>query len=569
MPTSPRVRLPAPVAALLLAACAGDAAPDRRADAPAGEVGGTIVIAVGAEPNTFFPPRIGGIIAKQVSDLLYERLAEIGPELNTLGDDGYEPSLARAWRWSDDSLQITFELAPGARWHDGAPVTSRDVRFTFDLNRHPDVASPVMGILAGIDSVSTPDSLTATFWFARRSPEQFHDAAARLAILPSHLLGEIPAGDLATHPRLREPVGSGRFRFVRQVPGSLLELGADTGHHRGRPRLDRVIFTVAEPATAVTQLLAGDADVFEAIQPSDMPRLASAADVAPHLGPSHQYSFIAFNLREAGNPARPHPVLGDRDVRRALSMLVDRETIVRSVWDSLAVVGIGPFPRTLPTADTALRQLPHDPARGAALLDSLGWRDTDGDGVREKGGVPLRLSILVPESSAFRQRIGVIVQDQLRRNGVDLEVASLEFNAFGARMERRDFDLVIVTWILADGSPSGAPNTWGTSGARARGGQNFGGYASPVFDAHVDSGLASFDRDERRRHFSAAYQTAIDDAPAIWLYEARNAFGIHQRFRRPEIRSTGWWLDLHEWWVPEGERIARDRAGLPAAPAGE
>ena len=568
MPNALRALLLAPVVALALAACGGDDA-SRRTAAAEGDVGGTIVIAVGAEPNTFFPPRIGGIIAKQVSDLLYEPLAEIGPGLNTLGDEGYEPALARAWRWSDDSLQITFELSPGARWHDGRPVTSEDVRYTFEVNRHPDVASAVMPILAGIDSVSTPDSLTATFWFARRSPEQFHDAAARLAILPSHLLADVPMGELATHPRLRKPVGSGRFRFVRQVPGSLLELGADTGNHRGRPRLDRVIFTVAAPAAAVTQLLAGDADVFEAVQPVDMPRLDSAADVVPHLGPSHQYAFVAYNLRAPGNVARPHPVLGDREVRRAISMMVDRETIVRSVWDSLAVVGIGPFPRTLPTADTTLRQLPLDPARGAALLDSLGWRDADGDGVREKGGVPLRLSILVPESSAFRQRIGVILQDQLRRHGVDVQVASLEFNAFGARMERRDFDLVIVTWILADGSPSGAPNTWGTSGARAKGGQNYGGYSNPVFDAHVDSGLASFDHAARRRHFAAAYQVAIDDAPAIWLYEARNAFGIHRRFRRPEIRSTGWWLDLHEWWVPADERIARDRAGLPAAPAGE
>ena len=286
-----------------------------------------------------------------------------------------------------------------------------------------------------------------------------------------------------------------------------------------------------------------------------------------HLGPGHQYSFAQFNLRDPRDRARAHPLLGDRELRRAITMLVDRETLVRSVWDSLAVVAVGPFPRTLPTAATTLRQIAHDPARGTALLDSLGWRDADGDGVREKDGRPLSFSVVIPESSPSRKRIAVILQDQLRRSGVRVQVEALEFNAFLARMGRRDFDVNLGTWILIDGSPSGAQNTWGRTGAEAKGGQNYGHYVSEVFDAHVDSGLASFDQPARRRHFAAAYQTAMDDAAAIWLYEARNAFGIHRRLRTPPIRPAAWWLDLHRWWIPEGERIERDRAGLPTVAA--
>ncbi|HEY0969957.1 MAG TPA: peptide ABC transporter substrate-binding protein [Gemmatimonadales bacterium] len=565
-----RLRLLAPAVPLLVAACSGvgDAAPEHRGEGATGEVGGTLVLVVGAEPNTFFSPRVGGIVGKQVSDLVYERLADIGPGLNVVGDEGFEPRLARSWAWSDDSLSITFELDPEARWHDGRPVRSDDVRFTFEVNRDPAVASMSLGNVQLIDSVTTPDSLHATFWFRERSPEQFYDAAGRLAILPEHLLGDVPRAALPTHELTRTPVGSGPFRFVRHVPGSLVELAADPDHHLGRPLLDRVILTVAStPATAVTQLLAGDADMYEALQPSDMPQLARSESVVAHLGPGHQYSFAAFNTRDRRDASRAHPILGDREVRRALTMLVDRETLVRSVWDSLAVVGIGPFPRTLPTADTTLREIPHDPARGRAILDSLGWRDRDGDGVRERDGQPLTLSVLVPTSSPMRQRIAVILQDQLRDDGVRVSVEALEFNAFVERMGRRDFDLTLATWVLVDGSPSGARNTWGSLGATERSGQNFGRWVNPVFDTHVDSGLASFDHGERRRHFSSAYQTAIDDAPAVWLYEARNAFGIHRRFRTPPIRSANWWLDLHRWWIPAGERIERDRAGLPGIAA--
>ncbi|HEX5580621.1 MAG TPA: ABC transporter substrate-binding protein, partial [Gemmatimonadaceae bacterium] len=376
--TNYRRRLVAPAVPLVLAACSGvgDTATDRAVAADAGAVGGTLVVAVGTEPNTFFSPRGGSLIAKQVSDLIHERLAEIGPAMNVVGDEGFEPRLARSWAWSDDSLSITFELDPAARWHDGHPVRANDVRFTFEVNRDPAVASISMGSLQGIDSVTTPDSLHATFWFRTRTPEQFYDAAGRLAILPEHVLGAIPHAELATHEATRTPIGSGPFRFVRHVPGALLELAADTAYHLGRARLDRVIFTVAPTGpAAVTRLLAGDADMYEALQPTDMPRVAASGNVVAHLGPGHQYSFAAFNLRDPREGARPHPILGDREMRRALSMLVDRETLVRSVWDSLAVVGIGPFSRTLPTADTTLRQIAFDPPRGRAILDTLGWRD--------------------------------------------------------------------------------------------------------------------------------------------------------------------------------------------------
>lgn len=553
-------RLAPPTAALLLAlaACDRNATTGGPDDAAAGPPvdGGSLVWTVGGAPGSLLPLHLASIASKQIADLAYERLAEIRPSLNTIGSEDFDPMLARDWSWGPDSLSITFRLAPGARWHDGRPVTSRDVRFTIARYQDPAVGSNDGTYLKAIDSVTTPDSLTATFWFSRRYPEQFYDAAARASILPEHLLGDVRPDSLRFHAHATAPVGSGRWRVVRHEPGRIVELAANTEYHLGRPHLDRVVMTVAaDPTTATTQLLTGEADLYEALRLENMGEVANSRTIVARVAPGMAYSFMAFNFRDPAAPSRPHPVLGDVAVRRALAMAVDRAGLVRGIMDSLGTVGAGPFPRSLPVADTTAPHPAFSTADAGAALDAAGWRDADGDGVREKDGRPLALRIIVPTSSALRQRLAVALQQQLKPAGVALEIATLELNAFMQEQNAGKFDLTLGSWVLTDGSPSGLRNTWGTRGA-----QNVGHYANPAFDAQVDSGNAAFDPAQRRAHFGRAFRIIAEDVPAVWLYEPHNALGISRRFVTPELRPTGWWLDLHEWWIPADRRTPRDAA---------
>lgn len=558
----PRFSAALPVGAFLMASLAACGPDSSTPGGDAGATGGTLILAVPTAPGTLMPPTVGGIQGKQLTDLVYERLAEIGPSLNTFGDADFEPRLATSWEWSADSTSIAFQLDPRARWHDGLPVTATDVLYTFSINRDS-TQSTDASYLRQVDSVTSGGPESVTFWFRTRYPEQFYDAAGRLSILPAHLLSEVPAGGLDRAPEATAPVGSGPFRFVRMEPGTLVELAADTAYHLGRPILDRVIMSVApNPVAAATRLFNGEADVYEAIMPQQMAEFEGHPDVRPWLGHSLTYGFWQFNLRDPRDLSRPHPILADREMRRALSMLVDRQALLASVWDSLALVGLGPFPRALPVADTTITQIPYDPDRAGRMLDSLGWRDSDGDGVRDRAGRPLAISVMVPTSSSFRQRMAVLLQDQLSRGGVRLEVERLEFNTFMERQKSGVSDGNLGAWVLTDGSPAGFRNTWGSGGDR-----NYGRYSNPAADAQVDSGLATFDSARRREHFSRAYQMVVDDAPAIWLYEPLTIMGIHRRFDTPPLRAAGWWLDIPRWSVRAGERIPRD--GVPAAaPAG-
>ena len=556
------IRLRRPLAALplLLLACADrDEAPR---GAP-GDVGGTLVVAAG-EPDALFPPLVASLSGKVATDLLYDHLAEIGPALNTVGDAGFTPRLAAGWTWAPDSLSIAFRLDPRARWHDGRPVRAEDVRFTHWAYTNPEVPSPQAESVRNVDSVTVRDSATAVFWFARRSPEQFFQAVYHMAVVPAHPFAGLKPTEWATADAARRPVGSGRFRFAKWVAGTSVELVADTANYRGRPKLDRVVMSVVtDAATAPTRLLTGAADFFERLSPETIAELARHPEVRPAPYPALGYGFMHLNLLDGARP-RPHPVFGDRAVRRALTQALDRTSMLRNVWGITAEPGIGPFTRASNPGDSTLPQIAYDPAAAARALDSIGWRDTDGDGVREKGGRRLEFTLMAMATSAPRMKYAAIIQEQLRRAGVKVAVEQLDPAAFHERLASGAFDAA-VNYYVVDPSPSTVGQMWGAAAVRARKGMNFGSYTNAAFDSAVDSAATAFDPARARAHYRRAYETIVADAPAVWLYESRPVAGVHRRVRVVGMRADAWWAGLADWSIPASERIDRDRIGLRTA----
>ena len=523
-----------------------------------GDVGGTLTIALPAEPGTLMPLLVQAAHEKEVVDQMFDALAEIDPGLNTLGDSGWTPRLAESWQWAADSLSIAFKLHPRARWHDGQRVSAHDVRFTFDLIKDPKVGARAHASVADIDSVSVPDSATAVFWFARRSPEQFYNVAYSVLTVPSHLLRDVDRANVAAHPFSRSPVGSGPFKFSRWEPRTLIEVVADSSHPLGRPNLDRVIWMLnPDIVAALVTVLAGEIDVLEIVSPDGISRIAAQTEVlaVPYANPN--YGYLGFNLRDQRNPERPHPLFADRELRRALAMAIDRRALLKNVYDTLAWLGVGPVSRLIATADTTLVTLPFDSAGADRLLDSLGWRDQNGDGVREKGGRPLRFGIMAPASSAGRKRYAELIQAQLKPHGVQVDVDVPDFTVVRARMFESKFDALINNW-LSDPSPSAIRDQWRSAPVGQRM-QNLQLYGNPAVDALLDSALIEPDAARSRAHYRKAYQGIIDDAASVWLYENRNFMAMNRRIR-PVIRgSEVWWRQLRSWSIPVADRLPRHR----------
>jgi peptide/nickel transport system substrate-binding protein len=552
----------ATLAGLLLAGCQD--VQQKPAVAGPNDVGGTMVVAQPTEPGTLLPALQGQSIEKQITDLIYDRLAEIGDDMNTVGDKGFKKQLAERWEWAPDSLSIVFHIDPRARWHDGVPVRASDVRYSVALMKDPALGSPGLPLITNIDSVAVRDSLTAVAYFKRHTPEQFYDLVYQVSIVPQHLLQNTPAGQMKTADVTRKGIGSGRFRLAKWEPGKSIELLADTANYRGRPKLDRIVYTpTPDFNTAVTRFFAGDADFFEQLRPEHLAKIAGDSARRAITYPNLGYAYLALNNADGKQPGQPHPIFGDRAVRRALTMAVDRRAMLKNVFGAYGMPLYGPFPHALPVADTTLPQLPFDTTRARALLDSAGWL-VGPDGIRAKNGRRLEFGITTPVSSAARKQYSVLLQEAFKRVGAAARIDETDMAGFMARNGDRTFDTIIELYST-DPSPSGFKQSWSTSGL-GKDGSNFASYSNPAVDALLDSATATFEPSRTRAYARRAFEMIIEDAPGIWLYEPPTVAGVHKRIHTTTMRADGYWSGMADWWIPAAERTARDRIGLRPTP---
>jgi peptide/nickel transport system substrate-binding protein len=539
---------------LVAAACATD---------KSGGAGGTVIVATASDATNLLPPFAADDQSLAISDQLYDKLADTGPGLNTVGDGGFLPRLAKSWNWSSDSLSIRFHIDTRARWHDGQPVRASDIRFTWQVYADSLVNSTRRGdVVDALDSVTVADSLTAVVWFKRRTPEQFYNLVVTMVPIPEHVLARVPRDSLESGDAGRHPVGSGPFRFVRWSAGERIEIAAVDSFYRERAKLDRVIWTITpEMPSAVQKLFAGEADFLEALPP------ASAADVARHpdvrtiATPPTDYGYLEFNEFDGATNA-PNKIFSSREVRRALTMALDRRSMVRNVLDSLGTVSPGPFVATQWSADSTLNQIPFDRARAMRILDSLGWRAGSG-GVRTRAGVPLSFGLMVPSSSTNRKRFAELIQAELKDVGALVFIESVDRATFSARVGGRKFDTNIGGTHTTP-SPSGLRQTWTTTAIKAKSPFNAGRYSSPAFDAQVDSATTATDQTLAKVHYSKAYQVLLDDAPAAFLYSPITVAGANKRLVTGPLRADAWWKTLDRWSIAPGGRLPRDAA--PAKP---
>jgi len=374
-------------------------------------------------------------------------------------------------------------------------------------------------------------------------------------VLPKHLLDSIPSARLASSAFARAPVGSGPFRFVRWEPGARIEVAADTSYFLGRPRLDRVVWRVVPDfGAAVGALLAGEGDAMEVIpQPELQARVRASRDVALVPYPSNAVAYIAFNLR-ARDGRGPHPLFGDRDVRRALAMAVDRATIVRSLFGGAGDVPVGPTARAQWIWSDSVRQLPFDPAAARRLLDARGWRPGP-DGVRTKGGVPLRFTLLLPTTSRIRNDAAVLAQAQLKAVGAEMRLEPLDFAVFEQRSTRRDFDATFQARTL-DASPASVLQLFGSGGV---GESNYGSYASPAFDSLAGRAIAAPTRTAARPLWRDALGVLNDDAAAVFVFSPPLLAAVNRRIAGVRIRPDEWLAGVTGWSIAPGARLPRDR----------
>src|SRR5216110_2912188 len=518
---------------------------------------GVLIDAAVAEPGTLLPPSSEDIVATDIDEQLFLKLADVGMSQNTLGDEDFQPLLAQKWEW-DGPLTLVFHLDPRARWQDGQPVTAADVEFTFNAYTDSLVASPYRPKLRRIASVTQRDSLTTVFRFRERYPEMFYDAVYHMRILPAHLLRPVPRDQWRTAPFGRQPVGDGPYRFVRWQPAQAIELVADSTFFLGAPGIRRLIWRFTPNLhVAVQQVIADQADIREQlVTPDNVEQARAAQQLAVYPFRGNVYTYLCFNQRASDDTATPHPIFADREVRRALSMAVDRASLVKSALGDLGKVPPGPMSSLLGIWDPDIRQLPYDTALAARILSAHGWRDHDGDGVRDKNGQPLAFHILVPTTSVLRGQYALLLQEQFRLIGVRAEIDAVEAAVVTQRVGRGKFDTAILSRSNDPSPSSGMAQSWTRTGF---GGSNFGRYYNAEFEGLVDRAVTATTRDQARALWRRAMETLNADEAGIFLYSLENVAAVHKRVENVQLRPDSWAALLRTWRIPPDRLIDRDR----------
>jgi peptide/nickel transport system substrate-binding protein len=509
----------------------------------------SIVIVTGQQATMPVPTLMEGpqntLANYEIADHLFLRLAGVGPGLITAGDRGFVPLLARSWT-RRDSLTLAFELDPRARWHDGAPVTARDVTFTFGRARDRTIAPRLTNATRRIASVEAEGAHRVVFRFTEVYAEQLYDATFHVAILPAHLLADLPPTTKAWSAFAASPVGSGPYRWIRREEGQFIELAANPDFFLGRPGIERVIVRVAASSDArLNLLLAGEADAMDNIPPptTNLARVEAARDVRLVPVPSNNLGYLLFNQRAPGHRDRPHPILADRDVRRALILALDRDLLVRAVLGQYGYVPFGPVSAQLWIRHGAPSHSRQDQSTARRLLAGRGWVDRDGDGIREnRNGVPLSLRLLVSTSSLTRTQMAAIIQEQLRQVGVRVDLARVEVAVWIERRSAGDFDIDFSA-ATQDPSPSGLVFSWSCDGPG-----NVAGYCDPGADSLLQRAIASPKADRRLWH--SFLRRVEESAPAAFLYTQSFAYGVNRRFRDVTIRPESSWIALWRWPAP-------------------
>lgn len=457
----------------------------------------TVVFLIESSP-TNLDPRIGTDgQSEHIDELLFDGLVARDPSFH------FKPALAERWEQPDPRTLI-FHLRDGVRFHDGRPVTARDVVFSINSMRDGTVISPKAASYASIDKVEATDARTVVFHLNK--PDNF-----LLTNLSTGALGILPED--SGREFWRHPIGTGPFRFVSQQIDQDVVIERNPQSWSVLPALERVRFSVVPDAiTQALELEKGSGDLSANFLPMDaLPVLAQEKDLSVEDSPGTQLQYLAFNLRD--------PILKDVRVRQAIACAIDRQLLIDTLMRGRAHIAESMLPREHWAWSDKGPHFPFSPQRSEQLLESAGYR-VGPDGVR--------LHLTMKTSSAEDVRLlSAVLQQQLARVGIALALRSFEFATFYSDVTRGAFQLYSLRWIGGNEQPEIFNYAFSTARFSPKG-ANRGHYSNPQLDSLLDDAAQVPDQEQRRRDYIRAQEILAHDLPAINLWY-RDSVIVHSK----------------------------------------
>jgi peptide/nickel transport system substrate-binding protein len=499
--------------------------------------GDTIIMGTIGDASNLIPPLASDASSSTITGHVYNGLIRYDKNMRFEGD------LAESWEISDDGREITFHLRKGVRWHDGEPFTSADVLFTYKLMIDPETPTAYAERYKQVEEAMAPDAYT----FKVRYAEPLAPALVSWAmgICPEHLLKD---EDISTSELARNPVGTGPFRFVKWDPGEQIVLERNEDYFEGAPYIKRIVYRIVPDTTTMfLELQSGGLD-YMGLTPLQYARQTESPAFKRRFNkyryPAFAYTYLGYNLRK--------PMFQDRRVRQAISYAIDKQEIVDGVLLGLGQPATGPYKPGSWPYNPEVQRYPYAPDKARALLDAAGWKDRDGDGVRDKDGQALAFTILTNQGNDQRIKAGEIIQRRLQEVGIEVKLRVIEWASFLKEfIYTGRFDATILGWTIPV-DPDGY-NIWHSSKTGPRE-LNFIGYSNPEVDRLLEQGRRVLGVEKRRPVYHRLQEILAEDVPYTFLYVPDSLPVVARRFHGIEEAPAGIMHNFNRWYVPESQQ---------------
>ena len=445
---------------------------------------GTLVIAIDSSP-TNLDPRIGiDKASENFHHLLFNGL------LRKDEHDRMVPDLALSYE-RVDPLLYRFRLRSDVFFHNGKKLTAADVVFTFNSILRGEVSSTRKAALQSVESVTAP----APGIVEIRLHERFNSLPINLSV------GIIPAGSPADFAR--HPIGTGPYRLVDFQPDSIARFTAFSRYFEGAPRLAFLeLRVIPDSTTRALELKRGSVDLVlgaGAVPPDYFEALKMDGDLKTAMGTGNNYAYIGMNLRD--------PLLADRRVRQAIGYAINRQAIIQSLMHGTALPASGILAPHHWCYEMHVLQLSYDADRAKMLLEQAGYHDPDGDGPEVRFSIEYKTT-----TSEFRRLVATVIQSDLRKVGIGVNVRSYEWGTFFSDINRGNFQLCMLLWV-GESDPDILREVFSSKGMRNR-----GKYRDASVDRWLSLAKIAETEEEQKRYYSLVQKKVAEDCPYISLW---------------------------------------------------
>ncbi len=492
------------------------------------------------------PPLVDEVGGADIDGLVFEGLLRYNEKLEL------EPCLAEKWHVSKDGRIITYYLRKGVKFHDGVEFTANDVLFTYKVYSDPGTNTPEGANYQDIKDVAVIDPYTVQVTYKKPFAPALSSTFG--SILPKHIL---EGKDINKSDFDRHPIGTGPFRFVEWKTAQQIVLESNPDYWGGKPHLKRFIMRVIpDQATQFLELLNGGIDCIGAwlhgtLTPEqfakqlDTPKFKDYYNA--YKSDAMDYTYIGWNLK--------NPLFKDKKVRQALTMAIDRKSIIDNVIYGLGNVATGPYALHSWANNPKIQPWPFDTAKALKLLKDAGWKPGK-DGLLHKvinhKDVPFKFTLMTNQGNVSRERVATIVQQQLKQVGIEVDVQVMEWTTFLSQyIDTRKFDAVILGWTV---SPD--PDCYQIWHSSQTGEHqfNFVSYNNKTVDSLLIAGRRTLDPKKRQKIYWRIHSILNEDQPYTFLYVPNQLTAIHKRFKGYTMNANGILTHPEAWYVPAAQQ---------------